>query len=577
MSTHQQALSKRQEREALHRATDVSNRLRPGEWTGKPCFIIGGGPSLRDVDTSLFDEFKTLGCNMAFLWSPDVVLAMDARVFEIGTGMPEWAACRDSIKITSQSAADRVESFGPNAYTIKFGSMLKDWPSRFEDGLPPSSNTGASAIAIADVLGADPIFLLGFDLSGEDGVSANWHDAYPEKWKSNELVYDRFRTSFLRVFDSCNARVVNCNPESELRLFPLCTIEEALALARGEIEYDMLFASTTRVGTEEGIKTVKRKEQQNARQTDSDAGRLVPIGCDELVGLQDIRHTRGARSDASSGRAPERERADKPARLGGLGDCGAGNDRRMDHCVQKGAREVCAHGADRPEDSAAPPLAREADAVAEGERRASSLVKSKPVVPPKLLEDNFVLVTPEQVLDSIAKQPSNINEHLHTLRDLAKQCRVVAEFGTGQHCRSTTAFVAARPEVVRSYDIEPARRENTILLTKLASVTGVDLKFVQADTGKTTCFDSRVDMLFVDSLHDGAHVTNELLLHAHAVDRYLVFHDVVTYGWRSEVDPSRAGVLDAVFSFMRDCPDWRVHSHFTNNNGLLVLEREGQS
>ena len=44
----------------------VTYKLREGQWTGHPCFIIGGGPSLKGFDFNLLEGRKTIGINRAF-------------------------------------------------------------------------------------------------------------------------------------------------------------------------------------------------------------------------------------------------------------------------------------------------------------------------------------------------------------------------------------------------------------------------------------------------------------------------------------------------------------------------------
>jgi tRNA A58 N-methylase Trm61 len=161
--------------------------------------------------------------------------------------------------------------------------------------------------------------------------------------------------------------------------------------------------------------------------------------------------------------------------------------------------------------------------------------------------------------DRIAR-PSDISEHLQTLHDLAASipnCRVV-EFGvrTGN---STCAFLTAGARVF-SYDIETPRFQP-------APEHENRWTFCQADTGRLdsvpTC-----DILFIDTLHTGGHVRNELRMAKHA-DKYIVFHDTILFGSYGELGQS--GITGAIYDFLRDNPRWRVKAHYEYNNGLLIL------
>ncbi len=67
-------------------------------------------------------------------------------------------------------------------------------------------------------------------------------------------------------------------------------------------------------------------------------------------------------------------------------------------------------------------------------------------------------------------------------------------------------------------------------------------------------------------------------MHAHRVRRYLAFHDTVLFGWREESTNGGPGIMQAILEFMATAEGqkWHVYSHAPNNNGLLVLKRNGK-
>jgi hypothetical protein len=81
------------------------------------------------------------------------------------------------------------------------------WGRSLAEGVGAGGNSGFAALNLADVLGAETVYLLGFDLRGEGGKTANWHSGYQEK-PANESVYDRFLESFRWAAKHCRARVV---------------------------------------------------------------------------------------------------------------------------------------------------------------------------------------------------------------------------------------------------------------------------------------------------------------------------------------------------------------------------------
>jgi len=73
------------ERATLFRSDKFVNRwlyevLPDGAWKNKPCFIVGGGPSLKDFDWHLLKGRRTIGINRAFeKFEPTIMFSMDTR------------------------------------------------------------------------------------------------------------------------------------------------------------------------------------------------------------------------------------------------------------------------------------------------------------------------------------------------------------------------------------------------------------------------------------------------------------------------------------------------------------------
>lgn len=171
---------------------------------------------------------------------------------------------------------------------------------------------------------------------------------------------------------------------------------------------------------------------------------------------------------------------------------------------------------------------------------------------------------------------SDINEHLPMLRELASECEHVTEFGM-RTCQSTTALLAAQPETLISWDINPF---------VIASVNCVNLML---NAGRTK-FEPRIgdtlkispieltDMLFIDSLHTSKQLWAELQRHADPVERrirkYLVFHDTATFGMKGE-DGTEPGLRGVIRHFQKNhaFPLWELLHDLSNNNGLIVLRR----
>lgn len=177
-------------------------------------------------------------------------------------------------------------------------------------------------------------------------------------------------------------------------------------------------------------------------------------------------------------------------------------------------------------------------------------------------------------------KPSAMQPHLPRLRALATGCGLVVEFGVKKAASSSALLLGA--ERVVSYDIVPTREAE-----RLAAAMPHRWTYRIGDSRTAPVVGC--DLLFVDSLHTYEQCHAELLRHANAVERWLVFHDSITFGsigaagesgqhrWiymPGQAVPREAlGIRPAIDELMMRDPSWRIHAHYTNSHGLLVLER----
>lgn len=183
---------------------------------------------------------------------------------------------------------------------------------------------------------------------------------------------------------------------------------------------------------------------------------------------------------------------------------------------------------------------------------------------------------------------SDINEHLPTLKNLAQECEHVTEMGV-RDVVSTWAFLFGlainnKPKkVLRSYDIH--KSDNIELALRHAEANDVDMTFTEVDVLKTEI--EETDLLFIDTLHTYSQLKRELEIHAKKAKKYLVFHDIVTYGRKPEPSSWQTpdimknyvqndkGILYAIEEFLKENLNWDIQKVYENNNGLLVLKRNG--
>jgi hypothetical protein len=210
--------------------------LTDGKWARRRAFIIGGGPSLKSFDWSLLSGELCLGTNMAFLHGPCANLVSDISLMDRLMGDSRWHQYR-GVKVWLNSEAPLEKGRYPDVLELPECVDMRcmpAWSRSLAKGLYRSTNTGASALNLVDVLGANPIYLLGFDMVGAGlgaGKTDNWHNEYAEK-KKEDWVYRTFIEDFEKNLKNIRASVYNLNPASKLKCFPFAGLEEVFGLCK---------------------------------------------------------------------------------------------------------------------------------------------------------------------------------------------------------------------------------------------------------------------------------------------------------------------------------------------------------
>lgn len=177
------------------------------------------------------------------------------------------------------------------------------------------------------------------------------------------------------------------------------------------------------------------------------------------------------------------------------------------------------------------------------------------------------------ILDEIYEEkcavPSDINEHLPTLKDYASKCQTVTEFGV-RSIVSTWALIAGRPRQVTSYDLNSPGDKALREVRQIAQYAGVLFVFYQVDVLKTEI--ASTDLLFIDTYHTYTQLRAELERHAKWVRRWIILHDTETFGEKGEANEEN-GLNYAIREFVKLNDAWHYRDIFTNNNGLTILQR----
>lgn len=194
------------------------------ELAGKTVYLIAGGPSLKDFDFSRLCGKNVIVINKAFKYVPEFqyLYWTDSRFYNWFKSEIDVLKCKKFTPCTTPGNM-------PDNVTV-----LKNSGGRIIDISSPhvitaGNNSGFGAISLAIKLGAERIYLLGYDM-GYTGSNTHFHDGYP----SGTAKHSVYR-SMLQYFED-NAAIIksvvqiyNTSLNSNLKCFDYCDIDTCLS------------------------------------------------------------------------------------------------------------------------------------------------------------------------------------------------------------------------------------------------------------------------------------------------------------------------------------------------------------
>ena len=193
-----------------------------------------------------------------------------------------------------------------------------------------------------------------------------------------------------------------------------------------------------------------------------------------------------------------------------------------------------------------------------------------------------------------ANTPSDIFEHLPTLRKYASECESVLELGV-RKCVSSWALALGllenekKGKLLFMNDINVCE---TAEIETCAKEAGLEIRTIWANN-LTIDLGRSVDMTFIDTWHVYGQLKRELAKFAPVTRKYIVMHDTTVDEWDGEtkrnihkydvqkqseesgipVEEIMKGLWPAIEEFLAANRDWVLDARWTNNHGLTILKR----
>lgn len=187
--------------------------------------------------------------------------------------------------------------------------------------------------------------------------------------------------------------------------------------------------------------------------------------------------------------------------------------------------------------------------------------------------------------------PSEINEHLLALKQLAQESASIIEINT-RGSASTWALLQGLSE---SHSLEKAYTEiesylpfldKIYLSRRLARENNIKLTYINANALNVD-FKDRADLLFIDSIHTYCQLTYELEKFSPQINKYIVLHDTSPpWGYENDIEykgdyseypisinRTKKGLFPAITDFLAKNPEWILMDRRFNNYGLVILTR----
>lgn len=199
--------------------------IRAPWWDDRDVYIVGGGDSLKGRQLErLHEKGRVVGINRAAeLITCHCTFTLDHNFTrQRADELRQWAEDGQEVYIAVGSTwFDNVSAIDGVTYLERVpGLGIGDNLSQIINGC----NSGYGALCLAILKRARRIWMLGFDLTGDN---SHWHDGYPWGCNRSKIYFDRWAKRFDDIAKEVpkGVEVFNCNPDSAIVAFPFSTYD----------------------------------------------------------------------------------------------------------------------------------------------------------------------------------------------------------------------------------------------------------------------------------------------------------------------------------------------------------------
>ena len=203
-------------------------------------FVLGNGPSIRELPLGRLERFDTVGCNrIPRLFDPTYWIFADPYTLDAGqpNNVSDAAQASRAVCLTTRRYAAQAEAHGLDTHVVEWAKNKPGDPptcglSTHPARLHTFSSMGLTCFSFAHAVGADPIILLGIDCGSGPNGATNFYGNNPWQAESNYCMWHRYCRWIER---HTRRRIINCG---HVPCFERMSLDDAIREAERQTHDD---------------------------------------------------------------------------------------------------------------------------------------------------------------------------------------------------------------------------------------------------------------------------------------------------------------------------------------------------
>jgi len=181
-------------------------------WKDEPCVIVGCGKSIRGFDLNQLDGIHSIGINH---------IIEDYDGFEVLFFLDDCFIDRTNYNLNNFKGKIFYSNKCRKLNNAIMFNTNENKPTEYiEDGLYTWRMSGIAALNLAIIMGAYPIYLLGFDCGGDDASDYHYKKDYAEVERTYEKMSKYIRNAeYFEQFKQWSDKIINCSMISNIKTF----------------------------------------------------------------------------------------------------------------------------------------------------------------------------------------------------------------------------------------------------------------------------------------------------------------------------------------------------------------------